>query len=185
VIDRRTREPHMSERQARELLTEALRVYKHRAGREPSRVIIHKTTLFSQDEGNGFEAVIDPLARDYVTIGTNHDFRFARFGQYPVLRGTVIHLTDNKCLLYTSGYIPRLRTYPGPRIPHPLLITHYGDSEMREVCKEIMGLTKLNWNTTAFATYRPITLEFSQKVGRILSELPEGRLLQNHYRFYM
>ena len=185
VIDRHTKEPHMSARQARELMTEALKTYWERAGREPSRVAIHKTTLFSPDESAGFTEAIGSCAKDFVTISTIHDFRFARMGQYPVLRGTMIYLTENKCLLYTSGYISRVRTYPGARIPRPLLITCHGDTEIKEVCKEIMGLTKLNWNTTAFATYLPITLEFSQKVGRILSELPEGRLLQNHYRFYM
>ena len=119
------------------------------------------------------------------SISGRHPYRFARSGKYPVLRGTMIRLTQDKSLLYTMGYIPRLRTYPGPRIPKPLLITHLGDSQVDEICKEIMGLTKLNWNTTAFATHLPITLEFSQKVARVLSELPEGRVLQNHYRFYM
>jgi len=185
IVDQRTREPHMSERQSRELLLEALKTYRERAGREPSRVVIHKTTLFSDQETKGFDNTIGNLAKDFVTLTTRHDFRCVRVGQYPVLRGAVIHLTDNQCLLFTTGYIPRVRTYPGHRIPNPLLVTHYGDAETREICKEIMGLTKLNWNTTAFSTYLPITLEFSQKVGRILSELPEGRLLQNHYRFYM
>lgn len=185
VVDQRTNQAHMSEKQAKELMAEALKTYTERSGRTPSRVTIHKTTLFSENEKRGFDAAIGKLARDFVTISTYHDFRFVRSGQYPVLRGTMVQLTDNKFLLFTSGYIPRVRTYPGHRIPKPLLITHYGDSEMKEVCKEIMGLTKLNWNTTAFSTYFPITLEFSQKVGKVLSELPEGRLLQNHYRFYM
>jgi len=65
------------------------------------------------------------------------------------------------------------------------LVIHEGDSELKEVCSEIMGLTKLNWNTTAFATFLPIMLEFSNKIGKVLSELQEGRLLQNHYRFFM
>lgn len=185
VVDQRTNQAHMLEKQARELMMEALKTYMERAGRTPSRVTIHKTTLFSENEKRGFDAAIGGLARDFVSVSPYHDFRFVRSGQYPVLRGTMVQLTDNKCLLFTSGYIPRVRTYPGHRIPKPLLITHYGDSEMKEVCKEIMGLTKLNWNTTAFSTYFPISLEFSQKVGRVLSELPEGRLLQNHYRFYM
>jgi hypothetical protein len=185
VVDRRTREPHMSEKQSLELMAEALKTYEERAGRKSSRVVIHKTTLFSREERNGFDSAIGTMAKDFVTLTTRHDFRSVRVGQYPVLRGTIISLTDNKCLLFTTGYIPRVRTYPGPRIPKPLLVTHYGDAEMREICKEIMGLTKLNWNTTAFSTYLPITLEFSHKVGRILSELPEGRPLQNHYRFYM
>jgi hypothetical protein len=185
VVDRVTKEPHMSQRQARELITEALKTYVERAGRQPSRLAIHKTTLFSSEERTGFDDTVEELARDFVTISRSHPFRFLRFGQYPVLRGTMIRITEHQCLLYTSGYVPRIRTYPGHRIPTPLLITHDGDSEMKEVCKEIMGLTKLNWNTTAFATHLPITLEFSQKVGRVLSELPEGEPLQNHYRFYM
>ena len=185
IVDPLRREPHMSERQSRELLAEALTTYQERAGRDPSRIVIHKTSLFSEDERRGFDMAIEHHARDFVTISKYHDFRFVRVGQYPVLRGTVIYLTVDRCLLYTTGYTPRIRTYPGHRVPKPLLIIHSGDSEMKEICIEIMGLTKLNWNTTAFATYLPITLEFSQKVGRILSELEPGRLLQNHYRFYM
>jgi len=185
IIDKKTKQAYMSKNQALELLNEALKTYSDRAGRLPARVVIHKTTQFSRDEKEGFNEAIGEKETDFVSINTNHDFRFLRNGDYPVLRGTVIQLKENKCLLFTSGYIPRIRTYPGHRIPKPLLITHFGDSELIVVCKEIMGLTKLNWNTTAFSTYYPITLEFSRKVGRILSELPEGRLLQNHYRFYM
>lgn len=184
-VDRITRQPHMSERQSQELIAEALKTYEEKAGRNPTRVTIHKTSTFFQEERTGIDKTIGPLARDFVTINPRHDFRVLRDGQYPALRGTMIYLTKQQCLLYTTGYIPRVRTYPGHRIPQPLLITHRGDSEMKEVCKEIMGLTKLNWNTAAFATYLPITLEFSQRVGKVLSELPEGRPLQNHYRFYM
>lgn len=185
MLDRISREPHMSAKQAKELLAEALRTYREKAGRDPSRVEIHKTTLFSPEEKEGFDGTVGGAARDFVAISKSHSFRMARIGQYPVLRGTIVYLGEGKCLLFTTGYIPRVRTYPGNRIPKPLLVTHQGDSETTEVCKEIMGLTKLNWNTTAFSTYLPITLEFSEKVGRILSELPEGGLLQNHYRFYM
>ena len=83
-----------------------------------------------------------------------------------------------------------MRTYPGSRVPEPLLITRIGDSELFEVCKEIVGLTKLNWNTTAFATVLPITLAFAKKVGAVLSELDPNELdptkgLPDHYRFYM
>jgi len=101
------------------------------------------------------------------------------------LRGTMIKLADNEYILYTSGYTPRIRTYPGHSIPQPLLIHHIGDSETKEICREILGLTKLNWNTTAFATYLPITLAFSKKVGEVLSELDKSKPIQNHYRFFM
>ncbi len=36
-----------------------------------------------------------------------------------------------------------------------------------------------------FATRMPITLEFAKQVGRVLSELEPGALVQDHYRFYM
>ncbi|MCH7561426.1 MAG: hypothetical protein IIC67_08715, partial [Thaumarchaeota archaeon] len=85
----------------------------------------------------------------------------------------------------SSGYSPRIRSYAGHRIPNPLRITHIGDSQNEEVAKEILGLTKLNWNTTAFSTAVPITIKFAEGVGRILSELAEDKALQDHYRFFM
>jgi hypothetical protein len=65
------------------------------------------------------------------------------------------------------------------------MIHHKGDSDIKDICDEILGLTKLNWNTTAFSTYMPITLAFAEKVGEILSELKEGMPMQHHYKFYM
>ena len=185
VIDNRTKEPHMSKRQAYELMKEALKSYEERAGRQPSRVVIHKKTTFYDVEREGFMEAIGNHSHDFVAITDRHSYRFARTGQYPVLRGTGIILSERRWLLYTSGYIPRVRTYPGHRIPSPLLLNHQGDSQINEICEEILGLTKLNWNTTSFATIWPITLEFSKDVGKVLSELPEGSQIQNHYRFYM
>lgn len=185
VIDKRTREAHMTKNQAYELMKEALKAYEERAGRKPSRVVVHKKTTFYGNEREGFQEAIEKQSHDFVAITDKHPYRFARTGQYPILRGTGICLSEGRWLLYTSGYIPRVRTYPGHRIPNPLLLTHKGDSQINEICEEILGLTKLNWNTTSFATIWPITLEFSKDVGKVLSELPEGSPIQNHYRFYM
>lgn len=185
TVDRFTREPHMTEKQAHLLLSEALSRYHKKAGRGPVRVVVHKKTLFREEERNGIQQATGSLAKDFVTIHTRAPFRVLRTGNYPVLRGSMVQLDDNRCLLYTTGYTPRVRTYPGNRVPVPLLLTHYGDSQLKEICEEILGLTKLNWNTTAFGTYLPITLAFAQKVGRVLSELQDDKLLQDHYRFYM
>ena len=185
-VDKTTKEPHLSQEQARDLLTSALEMYKNKAGRTPSRVAIHKSTLFTKPEKDGFSEAVGDFKKDFVTISKrNKGIRFMRMGSYPVLRGTLISLTENEHILFSSGYIPRLRTYPGHRIPSPLLVVHEGDTEIVEICREILGLTKLNWNTTAFSTELPITLEFSRKVGKILSELEKEAPLQYHYRFYM
>lgn len=185
TIDKNTREVHLTRIQAAELLTDSIKKYTQKAGHGPNRVVVHKTSLFSEEEKSGFGEVITGLPKDYVTISEDADLRFLRTGKYPVLRGTVISLTSNQHLLYTTGFTPRVRTYPGLRIPKPLLITHCGDSEIELICSEILGLTKLNWNTTAFSTQLPITLEFAQRVGKILSEISPNVKLQDHYRFYM
>jgi len=186
TVDEETRQPRLTETQAYDLLADSIKKYTKKVGNPPNRVVVHKTSLFSEEEKSGFDKAIGDLKKDYVTISKNTDLRFLRTGKYPVLRGTMILLTPNQCLLYTSGYIPRIRTYPGLRVPRPLLITHEGDSEIKLICSEILGLTKLDWNTTVFSKQLPITLGFAQSVGKVLSEIPPDITeLKDHYRFYM
>ncbi len=184
-IDEKTKEPHLSEKQAEDLLKKALAEYTAKAKRPPVRIVIHKSTLFTDAEKTGFGKASQGLKKDFVTISQTKGIKFMRNGKYPVLRGTLITLTESQHILFSSGYTPRIRTYPGHSIPHPLFITHMGDSEISEICEEILGLTKLNWNTTAFSTFLPITLEFSSRVGDILSEIDPNARLQHHYKFYM
>lgn len=123
--------------------------------------------------------------RDFVTIGAR-GIQFYRTGDYPALRGTFIKFSDTDLLLYTTGYTPFLRTYPGARVPRPLeILEHYGDSPWSVLLQEILALTKLNWNTADFACSDPITLAFSQRVGQILAELPADLVPRPEYRFYM
>ena len=56
---------------------------------------------------------------------------------------------------------------------------------MAELASEILGLTKLNWNTASFSTYLPITIKFANEVSKILSELPPEKVTKDHYRFFM
>jgi hypothetical protein len=185
AIDKATRQPYLTKKQALELLSDSIEKYTKKVGNPPKRVVVHKTSLFSDEEKAGFDEAIGELQKDYVAISKNADLRFLRTGKYPVLRGTVVSLTANQCLLFTTGYIPRIRTYPGFRVPNPLLITHHGDSEIELICSEILGLTKLDWNTTVFSRQVPITLGFADSVGKVLSELPKDVELKDHYRFYM
>lgn len=186
TVDEETRQPRLTKTQACDLMTDSIDKYTKKVGNPPNRVVVHKTSLFSEEEKAGFDEAISGLKKDYVAISKNTALRYLRTGKYPILRGTVISLTPSQCLLYTTGYTPRVRTYPGHRVPRPLLITHYGDSEIRVICSEILGLTKLDWNTTVFSKQIPITLGFAQSVGKVLSEIPADITdLKDHYRFYM
>ena len=102
------------------------------------------------------------------------------------MRGTYIKFTDDNFALYTSGYIPYLRTYPGIRVPQPLeILEHYGDSPWNLIVTEILALTKMNWNTADFCCTRPVTVAFSKRVAQILAEVPDGAPIKFEYRYYM
>ncbi|MGB6464494.1 MAG: hypothetical protein WBF38_09775, partial [Nitrosotalea sp.] len=188
-VDEHTKQAYLKKDQAETLLSNAIAKYVQKANRTPSRVVVHKTSAFSQAEQEGFNEAIYKLGKifkDFVTIKSGSaGINFLRMGVYPVLRGTLIKTDENSNLLYTSGFSPRIRTYAGHRIPNPLRITHIGDSSKPEIASEILGLTKLNWNTTSFSTFLPITLSFANEVGKVLSELPEEKIVQDHYRFFM
>ena len=57
-----------------------------------------------------------------------------------------------KGLLYTRGSVPYYGTYPGLRVPRPLLLVPHenSDSALPKLAEEVLALTKVNWNTTQF-----------------------------------
>jgi hypothetical protein len=62
---------------------------------------------------------------------------------------------------------------------------HYGDSSKATLIKEVLILTKMNWNSANFSGAMPITLRFADLVGEILREMPEGFEPNPKYKFYM
>ena len=155
-------------------------------GSLPSRLVLHKSSRFWEEELAGFaEASQSVPQHDFVAFGS-HDIQFYRTGDYPALRGTYVRFSEEELLLYTSGYVPYLRTYPGARVPRPIeVVQHFGDSSWDVVLREILALTKMNWNTADFSCAEPITLAFSRRVGHVLAEVPPGQKVRPEYRFYM
>jgi hypothetical protein len=167
-------------------MREVLSVYERHRRARPERIVIHKSSRFWSDELQGFRAALQGIPYwDLVTI-ERRGIQFLRQGNYPPLRGTWVRFADDDFLLYTQGYVPYLRTYPGMRSPQPQeIVEHYGTSPMDTVLREVLALTKLNWNSADFCTTEPITLAFSRRVGEILAELPRTINPQEEYRFYM
>ena len=74
------------------------------------------------------EALASVKSHDLLTLD-QRAIRFLRLGKEPPIRGTVIQLVRRNYLIYTRGYIPFLRAYPGMRILNPLEVVEYiGDS---------------------------------------------------------
>jgi hypothetical protein len=181
------RSPHLDKKLAASLLRDVIELYrKQNRGSLPSRLVVHKSSVFWDEELAGLQEASALIPqKDFVAIGSR-DLQFYRRGDYPALRGTYVKFSDTDLLLYTSGYVPYLRTYPGARVPRPLeVLEHFGDSPWDVVLKEILALTKMNWNTADFSGRDPITLAFSRRVGQVLAEVSPGGKVLPEYRFYM
>src|SRR5262249_16072911 len=65
------------------------------------------------------------------------------------------------------------QTYPGREVPNPIIIDiSRGNADITVVLKDILSLTKLNYNTCIFGDGMPITLKFADAIGEILTAGP-------------
>ena len=121
-----------------------------------------------------------------VTIQSRTDLRLYRGQDYPPRRGTLLSFDEKHHLLYTRGSVDFYETYTGKYIPHPLEIKLFRHDESPEtICREILALTKMNWNNTQFDRRYPITVECARNVGDILKYLGSDDQVHIKYSFYM
>ena len=180
--------PHLSQAHATKLIEGVVSMYKTHLRTPPNRLVVHKSSRYTAAEREGFLRGIrsaDVTYYDFVALYPR-GIRLFREGTYPPVRGTLVRIPEGGELLYTMGYIPELDTYPKGHVPNPLeIIERVGDSDLRTIAEEILGLTKLNWNSADFAGAYPITLRFSREVGNVLTELGDEQDPHPHYRFYV
>lgn len=187
-LEKGDRTPKLSEEQAYTLFKAALDEYRNAMRMYPGRVVVHKTSNFSNPEISGFMAAASELRIDTVDFVTVMDSRLRLFrsGAYPPYRGTSLVLDDQRQLLYTRGSIWYYKTYPGMYIPQPLeLRVVRSEQSPAFLAKEILGLTKMNWNNTQLDGKYPITLSCARKVGEIMKYLDEHERPQIRYGYYM
>jgi len=109
-----------------------------------------------------------------------------RAGQYPPLRGTLLTLDDQEMILYTRGSVPFFETYPGKYIPNPLRVRiEAAEQTPQYLAREILALTKMNWNNTLFDGAEPVTIRASRQCSSVLRYCSEGRQIEPRYSFYM
>jgi len=188
TLKKNDRVPHLEEEQAYNLLTFSLKEYYDAVKIYPKRIVLHKTSYFSEGEIYGFTQAAKQLhinQIDLVSVQLS-DIRLYRAGNYPPMRGTHLILSDKHNILYTRGSVPFYETYPGKYIPRALEIKlAYYDESPNLICDEIIALTKMNWNNTQFDRQMPITIECARNVGEILKYLDPADKMQLKYSFYM
>jgi hypothetical protein len=100
-------------------------------------------------------------------------------------------LDDFAALLWVHGATtavnPRLRYFQGKRrIPAPLTIRrHAGKTDLQQIAQEILGLSKMNWNTFDLYTKLPATLKSSNEIARIGSLLQRFGADSYDYRLFI
>lgn len=182
---RRDRQPYLNEAQAAQLMKDVLDKYEALAGIKPSRVVVHKTSLYQPEEETGFRSAAQarvPVC-DLIWMRSTA-FRLIRKGTQEPWRGTLCTIGEES-YLFTSGYVPWWDEYPGPHIPAPLQIGSCGPTDIRLRAEEILALTKMNWNSSEGIGRHPITISFARKVGTLMTELSEAQTPNPSYRFYM
>jgi hypothetical protein len=196
--------PYLSFKDAFQFGVSIRELFYESLNRLPERVVIHKRTRFTENEINGIKASLNKAGIkkiDLVEISFEPDARFVAMSVYnrelqvdkfPISRGTCIVTNKHTALLWTHGIVPSVRQtnykfYLGGRsIPAPIKITkHYGESNIDLISTEILGLTKMNWNSLDLYSKLPSTIDSSNKIariGKLLSRF-EGRTYD--YRLFI
>ena len=184
-------EYHLKKDAAKSLLKMVLDTYEDMHNAPPKELFIHGQTYFNDEEWNAFcEAA--PAGTNVVGVrirSTGGETKLFRDGDYPVLRGTALLLDDQTAYLWTTGYVPQLDTYIGPETPNPLHITVMRSKDakpdIRAVLKDIMGLTKINYNSCNFNDGLPVTVRFAQMVGDVLTMGSAKGQEKQPFKFYV
>jgi hypothetical protein len=184
------RQIHLNGNGAYNLITLALEAFKGEHFHYPARVVIHKTSSFTKDEHEGFGRFLSEKGIGLVDFLYLHEsfIRLYRQNTYPPLRGTLWQLEDSRAVLYTKGSVPFYETYPGTYPPKSLYMDcDYAQRSTKELARECMALSKMNWNNTRFDGQLPITLRAARQVGLILKHLEDAATekISPSYRFYM
>lgn len=187
-VSKEDRNVHLLEADAFELLKAALSRYKLEHKTLPARVVIHKSSSYDSGELVGFNKAVDELgisAADFIHI-THSTTKLYRNGAYPPMRGTFVEMDDNQSLLYTKGSVSFFRTYPGLYVPNPIAVRYYrADETARFLCRELLSLSKMNWNNSQFDGSLPITLRAARQVADVLRYCASDQVLEPRYAFYM
>lgn len=182
------KEFHLSFDSAQKLLTGVIETYRRQGGKPLREIFLHSHSGINGEEFGGFRKACPPEITLFgVRVRRDRsDVRLFRTGNYPVLRGTYVELSERSALLYSSGFKPDLLTYDGAEAPVPLSIDlQHGDADIALIARDILALTKLNYNACRLGESLPVTVGFARQVGEILISNPSIRDARPNFKFYI
>lgn len=197
--------PFLSQADMRAVLTRSLRLYlEGHGGRVPRRLVIHKTTGFTADELRGVQDATQSIPEvECVEIGSSSAWRGIWMietagkaqaiepARFPVPRGTMVMTSASSSLLWVAGNAPSAvggRDYfqGGKSIPKPIVLRrHMGRGPFDLLASEAMALAKMDWNNDALYDPLPVTIMYSQRLSRTISNVPTLPGRSYPYRLFM
>ncbi len=199
--------PFMSKEDARRLILKLKEAYYRIDGNSKlDKLVIHKVLHYTYDEMQGISEALDGIDNvELLQIQKFSNWRAIR-GQknsitqvisihgYPIQRGTVIQLDDFSFLLWTHGSVidndvaglSKNYYQSGRGIPAPLLIRRFrGKDPIETTAKEVLALTKMNWNGGELYKTLPVTLDFSKRLSRFAKQAESLQTIPYDFRFFM
>jgi argonaute-like protein implicated in RNA metabolism and viral defense len=110
---------------------------------------------------------------------------------FPVRRGTVLLLGGREALVWCHGVTDSVKQgwkyFQGKRhIPAPLLLKrHAGNTSLELLASEILGLSKMDWNSGDMYSKLPATIYSSKQIAKIGSKLQRFGPVAYDYRLFM
>jgi hypothetical protein len=185
--DKDDRSPHLAKEHAEELLANGLATYRREHKNMPARVVMHKTSYFNTDEKEGFRRAAENENLEVLDmVGVRRSgARLLRAGDSPMVRGTVMLFDGKSGIVYLKGTVPYFQVYPGAYIPRALeFVRDDGETSASDLARELVGLSKLNFNNTQFDSGDPITVRAARRVGDILKHVPSGKKVNSRFRYF-
>lgn len=199
------RNPYLSRDDMRAVMAQSLELYQRRnGGRTPRRVVVHKTTAFTDGE---LEGALDALAAvpevECINITPNVAWRGvwlraprdrslkSEADGYPVRRGTMVPLSGSQGLLWIAGNVEGVSTrgnyfQGGKSIPSPVLFERQaGRGSLDMAAIEILALSKMDWNNDALYDPAPVTIRYSQRLANTIAQVPSLPRAAYPYRMFM
>lgn len=183
-----TKQFHLDHDAARNLIEMVVGEYKRLHDGPPSELFIHAKSAFTDNEWRGFAAGCNEETNlvGVQIADARDDLKLYRPGEYPIIRGTALQIGERHALLWTSGYVPRLDTYMGPETPNPISVRVLrGDCALTTVLSDVLGLTKINFNSCLHNDRLPVTIRFANAVGDVLISAPMDHEPKLPFKFYI
>lgn len=193
--------PYLSENEAYQLGLNIKELFFSSFSSLPKRVVIHKRTPFKETEISGLTKCLGSAGIkdiDLIEISYEENFKCFEYNKYlqadlfPVKRGCCFAINDNTAYLFTHGIAPSIysssRKYfqGGTNIPAPLkIVKHYGNGDLAQISAEILGLSKMNWNSFGLYSKLPCTILSSNAIAKVGWLLPHCEGMIYDYRNFM